>query len=392
MRPNLIEHQYDFLELCEHIREAGLVAFDTEFVSDAGYRSELGLLQFATRERCAAVDPLAIPSLAAWWDLMIDDSTTVVVHGGQAEVRFCIQQSGRIPQRLVDIQIAEGLRCRSYPLSYNSIVERVLGVLIHSNQTRSDWLRRPLTREQLTYALDDVSHVLNIWEAQSHWLLSRKRMSWACAEFDRMCRDVWEDEQLEPWQRQSGVHRLSRRELATLQKLAVWREEEAAARNRPPRRILRDDLLMDLAKRRPATVQQALATRDLNRPEYKRVLPEMIQVIAEAGRIPEDRLPPRERQRDDASSDDQIISRLLGLALSNVCAEQDVAQTLAGTNRDLIELVRYVRCGERSEVPLLLQGWRGELFGELLRKVLDGRVHFRVAPEGAATPLIFEDR
>ncbi|MFM7922692.1 MAG: ribonuclease D [Planctomycetaceae bacterium] len=392
MRPDLIEHQDDFLELCEHIREAGLVAFDTEFVSDAGYRSELGLLQFATRERCAAVDPLAIPSLGAWWDLMSDDSTTVVVHGGQAEVRFCIQQSGRIPQRLVDIQIAEGLRCRSYPLSYNSIVERVLGVVIHSNQTRSDWLRRPLTREQLTYALDDVSHVLNIWEAQSHWLLSRKRMSWACAEFDRMCRDVWEDEQLEPWQRQSGVHRLSRRELATLQKLAAWREEEAAARNRPPRRILRDDLLMDLAKRRPATVQQALATRDLNRPEYKRVLPEMIQVIAEAGRIPEDRLPPRERQRDDASSDDQIISRLLGLALSNVCAEQDVAQTLAGTNRDLIELVRYVRCGERSEVPLLLQGWRGELFGELLRKVLDGRVHFRVAPEGAATPLIFEDR
>ncbi|MGV2339073.1 MAG UNVERIFIED_CONTAM: HRDC domain-containing protein [Planctomycetaceae bacterium] len=149
-----------------------------------------------------------------------------------------------------------------------------------------------------------------------------------------MCGDVWEDEQLEPWQRQSGVHRLSRRELATLQKLAAWREEEAAARNRPPRRILRDDLLMDLAKRRPATdFQQALATRDLNRPEYKRVLPEMIQVIAEAGRIPEDRLPPRERQRDDASSDDQIISRLLGLR-SATSAEQDVAQTWPRTDRD----------------------------------------------------------
>ncbi len=391
MQPELIEHQYDFLELCEHIREVGLVAFDTEFVSDAGYRSELGLLQFATRERCAAVDPLAIPSLGAWWDLMTDDCTTVVVHGGQAEVRFCIQRSGQIPRRLVDIQIAEGLRCRSYPLSYNSIVERVLGIAIHSNQTRSDWLRRPLTREQLTYALDDVSHVLSIWESQSRWLQSQQRRSWACAEFDRMCWDVWEDEQLEPWERLSGVHRLSRRELGALQKLAAWREEEGAARNRAPRRILRDDLLMDLAKRRPSTVQQALATRDLNRAEYKKLLPEMIRVIAEAGRIPEDRLPPRQRQRDDASSDDQIISRLLGLALSNVCAEQDVAQALAGTNRDLTELVRYVRGGERGEVPLLLRGWRGEMFGELLRKVLDGRVHFRVAPEGAATPLIFED-
>lgn len=391
MQPELIEHHSDFLELCEHIREAGLVAFDTEFVSDAGYRSELGLLQFATRERCAAVDPLAIPSLGAWWDLMIDDRTTVVVHGGQAEVRFCIQGSGQIPRRLVDIQIAEGLRCRSYPLSYNSIVERVLGVVINSNQTRSDWLRRPLTREQLTYALDDVSHVLSIWESQSRWLRSRERLSWASAEFDRMCRDVWEDEQLEPWERLSGVHRLSRRELCALQKLAAWREEEAAARNRAPRRILRDDLLLDLAKRRPTTVQQALATRDLNRAEYKKVLPEMIRVIVEAGRVPEDRLPPRQRQRDDASSDDQIISRLLGLALSNVCAEQDVAQALAGTNRELTELVRYVRGGEQGEVPLLLRGWRGGLFGELLRKVLDGRVHFRVAPEGAATPLIFED-
>lgn len=391
MQPELIEHHSDFLELCEHIREAGLVAFDTEFVSDAGYRSELGLLQFATREHCAAVDPLAIPSLGAWWDLMIDDRTTVVVHGGQAEVRFCIQGSGQIPRRLVDIQIAEGLRCRSYPLSYNSIVERVLGVVINSNQTRSDWLRRPLTREQLTYALDDVSHVLSIWESQSRWLRSRERLSWASAEFDRMCRDVWEDEQLEPWERLSGVHRLSRRELCALQKLAAWREEEAAARNRAPRRILRDDLLLDLAKRRPTTVQQALATRDLNRAEYKKVLPEMIRVIVEAGRVPEDRLPPRQRQRDDASSDDQIISRLLGLALSNVCAEQDVAQALAGTNRELTELVRYVRGGEQGEVPLLLRGWRGGLFGELLRKVLDGRVHFRVAPEGAATPLIFED-
>jgi len=391
MLPELIEHPADFLELCEHIRECGVVAFDTEFVSDVGYRPELGLLQFATRDRVAAVDPLAISSLGPWWELMADDRTTVVVHGGQAEIRFCIQRSGRIPRRLVDIQLAEGLRGRSYPLAYTAIVERVLGRTLSSNQTRSDWLRRPLSREQLRYALDDVSHILEIWDRQSQWLKTRRREGWAQAEFDRMCREIHEDEQIPPWERISGAHRLSRRDLAILQRLAVWRERTAAETNKPPRRILRDDLLLDLAKRRPTNLQQALATRDLNRPEYRKRLPEMVEVVAEALRIPDDRLPPRLRPRDDSASDDQIISRLLGLALGNICAELEIAQSLVGTSRDLTELVRAVRGGETDDVPLLLSGWRGEVCGDILRKVLDGRMCFRVAPENSATPLVFEE-
>ena len=391
MAPEIIEHQDDFLELCDHIRSCGLVAFDTEFVSDAGYRSELGLLQFATRERCVAVDPLAIPSLRSWWDVMTDDTTTVVVHGGQAEIRFCIQGSGLVPKHLVDIQIAEGLRGRSYPMSYNAIVERVLGRTIVSNQTRSDWLRRPLSRDQMQYALDDVSHVLDIWERQSQWLTAHSRMHWATAEFDRMCDDILLDERLEPWERISGIHRLSRRELAIIRNLATWREEDAERRNKPVRRILRDDLLMDLVKRRPTTVQQALATRDMNRSEYRRSLQEMVDAIADAVKIPDDQLPPRIRHRDDSSSDDQVIAKLLGLALGNVCAELDIAQSLVGTNRDLTELVRAIRGGERGVTPRLLQGWRGEICGDLLRKVLDGRVRFRVSPGNSVTPLIFEE-
>lgn len=391
MIPELIEHTSEFLELCEHIRDCGLVAFDTEFVSDVGYRPELGLLQFATRHRCAAVDPLAVPSLSPWWDLMADDRTTVVVHGGQAEIRFCIQRSGQIPRKLVDIQLAEGLRCRSYPLGYTAIVERVLGRTISSNQTRSDWLRRPLSRDQLHYALDDVSHVLEIWDRQSAWLKTRRRDSWAESEFDRMCQEIFDDEQVPPWERISGAHRLSRRELAVLQRLAVWRERTACELNKPVRRVLRDDLLLDLAKRRPVNLQQALATRDLNRPEYRRRLPEMVEVITDSLLLPEDQLPPRLKPHDDAASDDQIISRLLALALANVCAEHEIAQLLVGTGRDLTELVRAVRGGENGSPPLLLQGWRNEICGELLRKVLDGRMCFRVAPKNSATPLIFEE-
>ena len=127
METQILTYHEDFLELCDHIRHCGIVAFDSEFISDISYRPELGLLQFATPERCVAVDPLAVATLTSWWDIMADDSTTVIVHGGQAEIKFCVQMCGQIPKRLVDVQIAEGLRGRSYQLSYSAIVERVFG-------------------------------------------------------------------------------------------------------------------------------------------------------------------------------------------------------------------------------------------------------------------------
>ncbi len=393
MQSSIIRYQEDFLDLCQHIRQCGVVAFDTEFVSDAGYRSELGLLQFATPERCVAVDPLEVPSIATWWEIMADQTTTVIVHGGQAEIRFCLQQSGRPPVNLVDVQLAEGLRGRSYPLSYSAIIERVLGKRIDSNQTRTDWLRRPLSAEQIQYALEDVSYVIEVWEKQKNWLQSQGRLEWAMAEFDRMISEIQQEERVAPWERLPGIHKLPRRELAVAQRLAQWREEEAAYRNRPPRRILRDDLLIDLAKRRPKTMQQALATRDLNRPEYRKRIDDMLTVIEEVNRLPEEKLPKRLRsRREEASSDEQVISKLLALALGNRCAELDIAQTLVGTNRDLTELVRAVRSGDTEADPKLLNGWRGEVCGDLLKKVLDGKVSFRVSPQNSATPLIFEDR
>ena len=388
----LIERQGDLQELCEHIRSCGEVAFDTEFVSDAGYRAELGLLQFATAERTVAVDPLAVESLQPWWDVMSDETTTIIVHGGQAEVRFCIQEGGCLPQRVVDIQIAEGLRSRSFPLAYAAIIERVLGVRVSSHQTRSNWLKRPLSTEQLSYALEDVSYIPEAWAKQKQWLESQGRLAWAEAEFSRMCDDVRRETEQPPWARLSGLPRLSRRELATAMELACWRDRVAQSRNRSPRRILRDDLLMDLARRRPSNEQQVLATRDLNRPDYRRLLPEILEVVESAGQIPEADLPRRIPRAEESGSDEQTVARLLALAVANRCAELDLAQALVGTNRDLLDAVRILRGdGNRSEAKLLT-GWRNDTFGELLEHVISGKIWFRVAPPSSAVPLVFEKR
>lgn len=391
MSPPLISTQEDFVELCDHIRDSGLVAFDTEFVSESTYRPELGLLQFATGDRAAAADPLAIDDLSPWWEIMADDQTTVVVHGGQAEIRFCIHSIGKPPRKLYDIQLAEGFRGRSYPLSYSAIVQRVLNCQVDGSQTRTDWLRRPLSEDQLTYALEDVEHVLEIWRRQTEWLTKHGRLDWADAEINRMIDDIASDDSTAAWKKISGTHKLSRRELAIVERLAEWREQEAASRNRPVRRILRDDLLIDLARRKPTSVQQALATRDLNRPEYKRRLEDIVDVIAEAIQIPEQDLPRKPRsRRQEATSDEQVISKLLSLSLSNRCAEMDVSQTLVANNKDLAELVRYHRFKQNGDgVPRILDGWRQQVCGQLLLDVMDGKVGFRVAAAGSDTPLEF---
>ncbi|MEQ9410003.1 MAG: HRDC domain-containing protein [Fuerstiella sp.] len=392
MSVTLISHHEDLIELCDHIRSSGIVAFDTEFVSESTYRAELGLLQFATDTRSVAVDPLAVGDLSAWWEIMADDQTTVIVHGGQAEVRFCLHKIGRPPGRLFDIQIAEGFRGRSYPLSYSAIVQRVLNQQVDGSQTRTDWLRRPLSRDQLQYALEDVEHVLDIWRIQTKWLAAHDRLAWAESEMQRMVDDIVADDATPPWQRLSGVHKLSRRELAVVRQLAEWREQEAASCNRPTRRILRDDLLIDLARRKPTTVQKALATRDLNRPDYKRRLEDVVRVISEALQVPDDQLPAKLRnRRQESSSDEQVISKLLSLSLANLCAELDISQTLVANNKDLAELVRHhrFRSGQNG-VPRILEGWRSQVFGQLLLDVMDGKVGFRVAPPSASTPLQFQ--
>lgn len=118
-------------------------------------------------------------------------------------------------------------------MSYNAIVERVLGTIIGTPNSY-DWLRRPLSPEQIQYALEDVSHVLHVWERQKAWLEARGRFDWATAEFDHMCQDIYDEEQSPPWEN-SGIHKVPRRDLLVAQRLAQWREEEAAYRNKPTR-------------------------------------------------------------------------------------------------------------------------------------------------------------
>ncbi len=394
MPERLLVDQSAFEDLCSHIRDAGIVAFDTEFISESTYIPDLCLLQFATPQECVAVDPLSVKDLSSWWEIMADASTTVLVHAGREEVRFSLTQSGQSPRNLVDVQIAQGIVSRSYPLGYSALVARVLGHDVHGTQTRTDWRVRPLSKQQIHYALDDVLYVGDVWKQQRETLESLGRLEWAQAEFSRMVGEVSAERGEDQWRRLSGLQKLRRRELAIARALYLWREQAAESGNKPPRRVLRDDLLLDLARRKPKNAREVLATRDMNRSHLRRAAEELAQCIAGALEIPDSELPARvSSSKGERKLDEEVLGRLLGIALANRCAELDVSTPLVGTNADLRHLVRWHVFGERNgDPPRLSQGWRAEVCGDLLTDVLDGKITLRVANPDSDHPLVLERR
>ncbi len=391
MTASLIVEQEQFEDFCHHVRDAGIVAFDTEFISEHTYQPQLCLLQLATAERAAAVDPFAVADLKSWWELMVDDQTTVVTHGGQAEIRFCLHFTGRPPRKFVDVQLAEGLRSRSYPLAYANLVHRVLDKRVHGKETRTNWHHRPLSKAQIQYAIEDVKYVLAVWDKQRASLARLGRLDWAYAEFERLVDEIAAEHVREAWHRLPKLHKLSPREMAVVRELSLWREAEAVRKNRPPRRILRDDLVLELAKRQPRTIDEVFATRDMNRGDLRKSGQEILDCVERACSIPEAELPQPPRPAGlEIDTDEHVIGQLLGIALLNQCAELNIAKMLLGTGADLRDLVRWHQRGSKGPPPRILQGWRDSVCGDLLRDVLAGKIALRVADSKSDHPLVFE--
>jgi ribonuclease D len=383
-----IADREQFTQLCERIRRAGIAAFDTEFVSESYYRPKLCLLQFAVEGEAFLVDPFAVTDLSEWWALMANPDVTVVVHGGREELRFA-QREGKVrPCNIIDVQIVEGLLSRGYPLGYGTLVQRVLGIQPEGKETRTDWRTRPLSKDQLSYAAEDVEHLLAVWQKQSQRLEKLKRRHWVDQELERRIQIVLSEDEGEPWRRLNGISRMSRRELGLLRDLYVWREEEADRQDRPVRWVIRDDLLAEIARRQPTTTARLEAVRGMDRPGYRKLFGAIAKVVKQAQKNPEESLPHKIRSPQHPPQDDPL-SRILLIALANQCAELNVSLGLVGTNSDLLDLVRWELEGRKGPLPLLMDGWRKEVCGTLLTDILEGRVALRVINPKAEAPLAF---
>lgn len=386
-----IDTPADLRRLVDRVRGEGKLAFDTEFVSESTFEPVLCLIQIAAPGLIAAIDPIAVKDLDPFWDLVLDPSIELVMHAAGEDLRILKLRTGKLPERLFDVQIAAGLVGFGYPLSLGNVVHHVLGVEIAQGETRTDWRKRPLSQAQLRYALDDVRHLPEIADRLKSKLDELGRLDWAISEMAEFVGEIERrSEDVERWRRLPGIHQLNRRGLEMARRLFDWRLEEARRGNRPMRQVLRDDLLIAIAKRRPTSKRDLEALRDFNRPHLLSKAGEILDLIAAANTAPEHLLPAPVPRSDDREGSPMLVS-LLSAALARCCADAGVSSAIVGSAQDLRDLIRWKLSGAPvDKPPALLIGRRRAICGDALLKVLEGRLALRVSDIESETPITLQ--
>ena len=370
------------------------VAFDTEFVSEHTYRSQLCLIQVAAPDTLAVIDTLKVRELEPFWRLLTEPGRTTVVHAGREEMGFILQAIKARPSSLFDVQVASGLVDHDYPAGYASIVRRFLNLPTNKGETRTDWRQRPLTPAQLEYALDDVRHLEKLWRKLEGKLTSSGRTAWMQDEMQAWQNDVEESFIRKRWRRVSGLSGLSRRELAIARELWHWRDSVAESRDMPPKRVLRDDLLVELCKRKSSDERQISAIRGMQRSDLRHILRGLSEAIQRGLDLPDEECPGGEKHRAPPPQL-AVLGQFLATAVAGVCRQMHLAPALVGTSSDMRDLLAY-KLGywddEDDRAPLLASGWRAEVVGSLVDDLLSGKASLRIGDVRSNDPLVIDRR
>jgi ribonuclease D len=365
-------------QLCDKIATKKLVAFDTEFVAEDSYRPELCLVQVAIEGEVAIIDPYSCGDLTHFWECLVDPEVTVIVHAGREETLFCYRATKRLIPNLFDIQVAVAFLGFEFPASYGNLVNRFTGAVLDKEETRSDWRIRPLSNQQLQYAAQDVRDLPRLYHTIKQQLSKLDRLGW-----------LGEFESSENWYRISGIQALSGSALSIVRGLWNWRDAKAKERDLPPRKILRDDLLIELARRGTSDVRRIASLRGMEHRHTKLYLPELSKTIEESLKQPAPAWP--RKQRYGKGQPAGMLTQFLSAALAYVCRTKKIAPAIVATSDDLRDFVRFRLDPQLDSTPppSLLVGWRAGIVGKYLDELLAGELAMVLDDLQSETPIKF---
>jgi ribonuclease D len=363
-------------ELVERLSKHTFVAVDTEFMRENTYWPDLCLIQIASTEEAAAIDPKAEGiDLKPLLDLLVDNEEVLkVFHAGSQDLEIVHNLTGRMPKALFDTQIAAMALGHGEQVGYSNLIESILGHSLDKGARFTDWSRRPLDKRQIDYAIADVTHLAKIFPRLVEKLKKTGRGAWLDEEMERLADpSSFAFEPEDAWKRL----RLPSRNpavLGRLRALAGWRETEARTKNIPRGRIVKDDTLVELAAHPPKTQDDLAKVRGLSAGwRSNDIGARLMAALKEASPLDPDELPSREPRRPGLTKDGALVSDLLKLLLKIRAKETGVAPRLIARSDDLEALA----AGVRSDLNIL-SGWRFEEFGRDALALVEGRLAFAI--------------
>lgn len=355
-------------EVVAELRASDAFALDTEFHRERTYEPVLALVQVATRDRVALIDPFAVDvtELARAFDA----SRVCVMHAASQDLEILEGVCGKVPARLFDTQIA-ALFCGYRTSSLGRLVEGLLSVSLDKSAQLTDWTRRPLPKADLRYAASDVAHLLELHDALLRALESRERLAWAEEEIERLrAKDRSPPAPETLWWKLRGKTKLNGKSRGVAQELARWRDEVARERNRPARTILSDMALLALSQRPPRNAGQLRGVRNFDARRFKHT-DALLEAVRRGVELPPTDLSLPPKKPANLPSVDGVISVCLAW-LSQRANEEDLDPAVLGTRDDVTQLV--LRRPSR-----LSSGWRQDLVGAELEAIIDGSASMRVS-------------
>lgn len=369
--------------LCRQLRSSRRLGLDTEFVGEDSFVPKLELIQVAAHDIAAVIDFPAIQahgSLDPFWELICDPQVEKIVHAGRQDLDLFALHAGQIPKPFFDTQIAAAMLGFGAQVAYANLVQRIHGTKLEKAHTFTNWSARPLSIDQISYAAEDVQFLLPLHTHLQKRLQALGRTEWVREEFSRLETAVAEKSKdpLDRYQRIRGWDSLKPKQAAVLRDLAAWREAEARRRNVPRGRVMRDEVLLQLARHPPGSVEELRGLRGVHGSEVDRNGEQLINTIRASLALPPSAWPqvPRDRKPEPEAVG---LVELLQAVLKARAAEAEIAPTLLATSADLQALVEAKEKKRTPDLPLL-RGWRRQLIGDMLLQILDGTVTVAVDP------------
>ena len=367
---NIVTHTADLEVACARLAQADYVTVDTEFMRDSTYWSILCLIQIAGPDAAYIIDPQADTlDLAPFYGLMSDRNVVKVFHSGRQDLEIFFHDAGVIPDPMFDTQVAAMVCGFGDSVGYETLVRQVAGASVDKSSRFTDWSRRPLSDRQLKYAIEDVTHLRQIYDHLARRLSQSGRSRWVAEEMAILQNpETYALRPEDAWKRLKPRIK-GRQGLAVLIEIAAWRERQAQERNQPRNRILKDDALYEIANHAP---------RDLTALDNMRAVPKgfansraaasLLDAVARGLDMPPEQIPVADSAPSAPPRSGPLIE-LLKVLLKMKCEEHDVAQKLVATVGDL----ERIAADDHAEVPAL-HGWRREVFGAAALDLKHGRL------------------